>query len=114
MVVYTGRRGLHIFDIDRERWVFNSNKKGYNYQDHYYLARKIESTAHEEGGLEDGEEESEEELTSGDDSFGSALDDILDLYDEEAKEEIEETNQSHQFFKDLFDEIMQTVKQKAK
>jgi len=29
MIVYTGRKGLHIFDIDRERWVFNSRKSGY-------------------------------------------------------------------------------------
>ena len=29
MIVYTGRRGLHIFDIDHEQWVFNSKKPGH-------------------------------------------------------------------------------------
>lgn len=24
MIVYTGRKGLHIYDIDRENWIFNS------------------------------------------------------------------------------------------
>ena len=29
MIVYTGRRGLHIFDIDQEKWVINSKKTGH-------------------------------------------------------------------------------------
>jgi predicted nucleic-acid-binding Zn-ribbon protein len=29
MIVYTGRMALHIFDIDRERWVSNSTKIGH-------------------------------------------------------------------------------------
>ena len=31
MIVYTGRQALHIFDIDRERWVFNSTAIGHQY-----------------------------------------------------------------------------------
>jgi len=33
MIVYTGRKALHIFDIDRERWVFSSTATGYQYDD---------------------------------------------------------------------------------
>lgn len=29
MIVYTGRKGLHIFDIDREKWLFNSELPEY-------------------------------------------------------------------------------------
>ena len=43
MIVYTGRKGLHIFDIDRERWIFNSKKKGYMYEDIYHEVRGVES-----------------------------------------------------------------------
>lgn len=50
-MVYTGRKGLHIFDIDRERWVFNSPKSGYNYQEVYYNARGIANSDDE--GLPD-------------------------------------------------------------
>jgi len=43
MIVYTGRKGIHIFDIDRERWVYNSRKSGYQYEDIYHEVRDIES-----------------------------------------------------------------------
>lgn len=94
MVVYTGRRGLHIFDVDRERWVFNSSQKGYNYQDHYYKARKIASTAHEEGGTGDSWSDEEEEEVD-DDSFESALDELMENYavEPEADESEEEQKQ---------------------
>ena len=49
MIVYTGRKGLHIFDIDRERWAFNSKKSGYNYQEIYYKAKGIENSDDEMG-----------------------------------------------------------------
>ena len=55
MIVYTGRKGLHIFDIDRERWIFNSKKKGYMYEDIYHDVRGVES------GSEDNEDEEEDE-----------------------------------------------------
>ena len=42
MIVYTGRRGLHIFDIDREKWIFNNKKTGYMYEDIYFRVRDIE------------------------------------------------------------------------
>lgn len=42
MIVYTGRRGLHIFDIDREKWIFNSKKVGYMYEDIYFKVRDVE------------------------------------------------------------------------
>ena len=44
MIVYTGRKGLHIFDIDRERWVFNSEEKGYMYENIYHEVRKEKNT----------------------------------------------------------------------
>ena len=53
MIVYTGRKGLHIFDIDRENWVFNCNRTDYKYQDIYYQARGIDNTSDEEGPQDD-------------------------------------------------------------
>lgn len=53
MIVYTGRRGLHIFDIDREKWIFNSKKTGYMYEDIYFRVRDIQE---EVGSSEDTEE----------------------------------------------------------
>jgi hypothetical protein len=44
MIVYTGRRGLHIFDIDREKWIFNSKKPGYMYEDIYMKVRNIQES----------------------------------------------------------------------
>ena len=41
MIVYTGRRGLHIFDIDQERWVINSKKPGHQYEDVYFKVRNV-------------------------------------------------------------------------
>jgi hypothetical protein len=41
MIVYTGRRGLHIFDIDQERWVINSKKSGHQYEDVYFKVRNV-------------------------------------------------------------------------
>ena len=35
LVVYPGRRALHIFDIDKERWVLNSTNPGHQYEDIY-------------------------------------------------------------------------------
>ena len=43
MIVYTGRKGIHVFDIDRERWVFNSRKPGFQYEDIYHEVRGCES-----------------------------------------------------------------------
>ena len=43
MIVYTGRKGIHIFDIDRERWVYNSRKIGYQYEDIYHEVRENDS-----------------------------------------------------------------------
>ena len=42
MIVYTGRRGLHIFDIDQEKWIFNSKNPGYMYEDIYFKVRGVE------------------------------------------------------------------------
>ena len=66
MIVYTGRKGIHIFDIDRERWVYNSRKSGYQYEDIYHEVRDIDSDSElaydeeefslgSEGGDEDGD-----------------------------------------------------------
>ena len=74
MIVIAGRKGLHIFDIDRERWVFNSTKTGYNYQDHYYAARNIEN--------------SDEEAHAGDSDF-------VEQHDEEEK--LDDLNTINQF-----------------
>ena len=84
MIVYTGRKGLHIFDIDRERWVFNSKKVGYNYQDQYYAARNIVDSSEEEGRPHNSNDDSDNSASSGsssDDSFLSALDNVLGPYD---------------------------------
>ena len=35
LVVYPGRRALHIFDLDNEKWIFNSDLRGHNYEDTY-------------------------------------------------------------------------------
>jgi hypothetical protein len=43
MIVYTGRKGIHVFDIDRERWVFNSRKPGFQYEDIYHDVRGCDS-----------------------------------------------------------------------
>jgi len=34
-MAYPGRRGLHIFDIENEKWIFNSEKPGHQYDDIY-------------------------------------------------------------------------------
>lgn len=60
MIVYTGRKGIHIFDIDRERWVFNSKKPGYQYEDIYHEVRSIDSESeidYDEEWDQDSEEE---------------------------------------------------------
>ena len=36
IVVYPGRRALHIFDIDKERWIMNSEISGHQYEDIYH------------------------------------------------------------------------------
>ena len=33
MIVYPGRKGVHIYDIDRERWVYNGQKPGHPYDE---------------------------------------------------------------------------------
>lgn len=40
LVVYPGRRALHVFDIDREHWVTSSTKGGHQYEDIYHQARQ--------------------------------------------------------------------------
>lgn len=61
MIVYTGRKAVHIFDIDRERWVFNCTDKGYQYDD---IAESVkvklmigESSSNEEESEDNQEEE---------------------------------------------------------
>ena len=49
MIVYTGRKGLHIYDIDRENWVFSSGEGTYKYEDIYYKIKGIENEEDELG-----------------------------------------------------------------
>lgn len=72
MIVYTGRKGLHIFDIDREQWVFNSNRIGYKYQNHYYDAKGIEDTSEEYKSDDD------EQNDGDDDEFFDAIEQMLE------------------------------------
>ena len=93
MIVYTGRKGLHIFDIDRERWVFNSKKLGYNYQDQYYAARNIVDSSEEEGrNIENENSSSNSNSSSSDNSFLSALDDLIGPYNPDENLDSEEDN----------------------
>jgi len=94
MIVYTGRKGLHIFDIDRERWVFNSTKSGYNYEEIYHAARDINSDeegfySSNSGTNESGEEEDEdleddqiETSSNNDNSSPNGSDNMPALFDQ--------------------------------
>lgn len=72
MIVYTGRKGLHIFDIDRERWVFNSKEPGYQYEDIYRQVRKSDSEQGSENSQEDGESDGEAVLSQSNSDYQSA------------------------------------------
>ena len=77
MIVYTGRRGLHIFDIDREHWVFNSKKPGYMYEDIYFEVRDVQEQAEssdEETDEQLYDDSQEEEQSESDESFQSCED----------------------------------------
>ena len=56
MIVYTGRKALHIFDIDRERWVFSSTATGYQYDD---IAESVRGNPDDESSGTEQEEENE-------------------------------------------------------
>ena len=36
LVAYRGRRGLYVFDLEVEKWLFISRRKGYMYEDIYH------------------------------------------------------------------------------
>ena len=36
LIATIGRKGLHIFDKDNEKWIFNSNEKDHSYE-HIYI-----------------------------------------------------------------------------
>ena len=58
--IFTGRRGLHVFDVDHERWLFNSKKEGYMYEDIYYNVRGL--TASDEDQSDGSDTEVDEEV----------------------------------------------------
>ena len=58
-MVYTGRRGLHIFDIDKENWLMSDKRTGYQYEDIYHKVRNINQ--HNEYGDSQGSDLSEDE-----------------------------------------------------
>lgn len=82
MIVYTGRKGLHIFDIDRENWIFNSSEKGYNYQDIYYKAR---------GESPNASETSEDEKDNNSDEDGSQSSHTEEIDSDDHPEDIDST-----------------------
>lgn len=99
-----GRKGLHIFDVDREQWVFNSRKPGYNYQDLHYMVKGI-TNSDEEYGIQDYDDEVEEEEVVGQ---------IVEEQKEEQPQQIEETKESTTFdFKAIFNEIMRQIRERA-
>lgn len=36
LVVYPGRKALHVFDIDKRKWLIHSKQAGHQYQDIYF------------------------------------------------------------------------------
>lgn len=75
MIVYTGRRGLHIFDIDHEQWVFNSKRPGHQYEDIYLrIQRQANHGYDDEDDDDDDSDDTEEEPnpnSDGDQSYHS-------------------------------------------
>ena len=57
MIVYTGRKGIHIYDIDRENWIFNSPDQDYKYERIYHQVRQVN----------DSDEDDDEEIEDSDD-----------------------------------------------
>ena len=39
LVIYPGRRALHIFDVDKEKWIASSTEAGHQYEDLYNNVR---------------------------------------------------------------------------
>ena len=96
MIVYTGRKGIHIFDIDRERWVFNSRKAGYQYEDIYHEVREIDSDSEDAYDEEqyaaesDGAEDGEAGGSQGPDHGPPMLEELKEMMENEMQEMDEE------------------------
>jgi hypothetical protein len=60
LMVVPGRRGLHIFDVDREKWIFNSSKNGYKYEDLYYSIKNFNEQG-VDAHMEDEDEEQDQD-----------------------------------------------------
>ena len=45
LLVYPGRKALHIFDLEHECWVVNSRVIGHQYEDIYYRVRQPDEAA---------------------------------------------------------------------
>ena len=105
MIVYTGRRGLHIYDIDRENWVFNSNRPGYNYQDIYYKARGISDESNGDDSSEFNESGEEDIM---DEQVEEEKDSSSETISQHASEEEEKTPE-HSTLSSIFKEIMEQI-----
>lgn len=46
LMVYPGRKGLHIYDIAHQKWLLHSKLPGHQYQDIYF---KVSGTIEQEG-----------------------------------------------------------------
>ena len=59
LVVYPGRKALHVFDIDKRKWLLHSKQAGHQYQDIYF---RVSGTYEGEGEDEEESEDSDSDL----------------------------------------------------
>lgn len=62
MIVYTGRKGLHIYDIDRENWIFNTSVDDYKYERIYYQLNPMQASDEEDQDLVSDTDADDEDL----------------------------------------------------
>lgn len=63
MLVYPGRKALHVFDLVNEKWIVNSRIIGHQYEDIYYRVREPED-AGSDISMPDAEHEADSANTS--------------------------------------------------
>ena len=76
MIVYTGRKALHIFDIDRERWIFSSALPDHQYEhiiNTHEKDQNDESDSETYGLLEASDSDQSMNMTSEEDSTDSPV-----------------------------------------
>ena len=110
MIVYTGRRGLHIFDIDQEKWVINSKKTGHQYEDLYFKVRNVQN---EPEVIDEDYDEESENTDHNYPSSGSQIDggDMIEISDDEEMEDELVQDGYHSF--DEEDELGQIEEEKG-